>query len=117
MKHQICAFQVNGHLDYMRQMDTILVAAGVPSKEVPGASFALHQTDEILARVPGEQRVTRKHSRTEGSVNCFEDAGEATDVTGDGWDIPDVSDLLDSLSDGLPDTPEDEAAPGGRICS
>ncbi|CAG01703.1 unnamed protein product, partial [Tetraodon nigroviridis] len=24
---------VNGHLDYMRQMDTILVAVGVPTKE------------------------------------------------------------------------------------
>uniref|UniRef100_A0A673B9C5 Transmembrane and coiled-coil domains 4 n=1 Tax=Sphaeramia orbicularis TaxID=375764 RepID=A0A673B9C5_9TELE len=28
---------VKGHLDYMRQMDTILVAVGVPTKEVPGA--------------------------------------------------------------------------------
>lgn len=129
VKHQICAFQVNGHLDYMRQMDTILVAVGVPTKEVPGASFALHQTvtvtkgtEEILDRVPSEQQVTQKQSQTEDGVNCSEETGEATDMTGDGWDIPDISDLLDSLSDAesvshtevrnsLPVTPEDEAAP------
>lgn len=125
----ICASQVNGHLDYMRQMDTILVAVGVPTKEVPGASFALHQpvtvtkeTEEILNQVPSEQEVTQKQSPTEVSVNCSEDAGEATDMTGDGWDIPDISDLLDSLSDAetvshadvrniLPLTPKKEADP------
>lgn len=125
----VCAFQVNGHLDYMRQMDTILVAVGVPTKEVPGASFALHQpatvtkeTEEILDQVPSEQQVTQKQSQTEVSVNCSEDAGEATDMTGDGWDIPDISDLLDSLSDAetvshaevrsiSPLTPKEEADP------
>uniref|UniRef100_A0A667ZSD8 Transmembrane and coiled-coil domains 4 n=1 Tax=Myripristis murdjan TaxID=586833 RepID=A0A667ZSD8_9TELE len=34
---------VKGHLDYMRQMDTILVAVGVPTREVPGASIAALQ--------------------------------------------------------------------------
>lgn len=129
VKQQICAFQVNGHLDYMRQMDTILVAVGVPTKEVPETSFALHRTvtvskatKEILDQVPSEQQMTHKQSQTEDGVNCSEETDEATDVTGDGWDIPDISDLLDSLSDAecvshtkvgnsLPVTPEDEAAP------
>lgn len=90
----------------MQQMDTILVAVGVPTKEVPGTSFALHQTgtaskgtEEILDQVPSEQQVTENQSQAEDGVNCSEGAGEATDVTGDGWDIPDISDLLDSFSD------------------
>uniref|UniRef100_A0A8C5FQP9 Transmembrane and coiled-coil domain-containing protein 4 n=1 Tax=Gadus morhua TaxID=8049 RepID=A0A8C5FQP9_GADMO len=29
---------VKGHLDYMKQMDTILVAVGMPTREAPGAS-------------------------------------------------------------------------------
>lgn len=110
----------------MRQMETILVAVGVPTKEVPGASFALHQTvtvtkgtEEILDQVPSEQQVTQKQSQTEDGVNCSEETGEATDMTGDGWDIPDISDLLDSLSDAettevrnsLPVIPDDEASP------
>lgn len=120
--------QVNGHLDYMRQMDTILVAAGVPTKEVAGASFALRQpvtategAGEILPRVPGEQQVTQKHSQAEdGGVSCSEGAGEATDAAGDGWDIPDISDLLDSLSDAEPASHAEvgniteEGAPGER---
>lgn len=128
-KNQICASQVKGHLDYMRQMDTILVAVGVPTKEVPGASFALHQpatvvkgTEEILDQVSREQKVTQKQSQTEDGANCSEETGEVADMTGDGWDIPDISDLLDSLSDSecmshtevrniLPLTPKEEGAP------
>lgn len=109
-------------------MDTILVAVGVPTKEVPGTSFALHQTgtaskgtEEILDQVP-EQQVPEKQSQAEDGVTCSEEPGEATDVTGDGWDIPDISDLLDSFSDAegvsqapvgnrLPVPPQDEAAP------
>ncbi|XP_003963036.1 transmembrane and coiled-coil domain-containing protein 4 [Takifugu rubripes] len=97
---------VNGHLDYMRQMDTILVAVGVPTKEVPGASFALHRpatvakgTEEILDQVSREQQVTQKQSQTEDGANCSEETVEVADMTGDGWDIPDISDLLESLSD------------------
>lgn len=128
-KNQICASQVNGHLDYMRQMDTILVAVGVPTKEVPGASFALHRpatvaegTEEILDQVSREQQVTQKQSQTEDGANCSEKNGEVADMTGDGWDIPDISDLLDSLSDSecvshtearniSPLTPKDEGGP------
>lgn len=104
------------------------MAVGVPTKEVPGASFAdqtvtvTKGTEEILDQVPREQQVTQKQSQTEDGVNCSEETGEATDLTGDGWDIPDISDLLDSLSDAesvshtevkkcLPVPPEDEAAP------
>lgn len=107
------------------------MAVGVPTKEVPGASFALHQTvtvtkgaEETLDRVLSEQQVSQNQSQTEDGVNCSEETGEATDVTGDGWDIPDISDLLDSLSDAesasrtevgniSPVTPEDEAVPEG----
>lgn len=133
VQRQICVFQVNGHLDYMRQMDTILVAVGVPTKEVSGASFALHQavtvtkgTEAILDQAPREQQVTQKQSQTEDGANCSEDTGEATDTMGDGWDIPDISDLLDSLSDAesvsqarLPGPPEDGAAPElpGAACN
>lgn len=129
VKKQSCAFQVNGHLDYMRQMDTILVAVGVPTKEVPGASFALHRpapvtkgAEEILNQVSSEQQVTQKQTQTEDGANCSEETGEAIDMTGDGWDIPDISDLLDSFSDAecashteirniSPLTPKEEAVP------
>lgn len=115
----------------MRQMDTILVAVGVPTKEVPGASFALHQTvtvtkgtEEILDRVLSEQQVTQKQSQSEDGVNCSEETGEVTDTPEDGWDIPDISDLLDSLSDAesvshtevgssLPVAPEENAVCNG----
>lgn len=128
-KNQICASQVNGHLDYMRQMDTILVAVGVPTKEVPGASLALHRpatvakgTEEILDQVSHEQQVTQKQSQTEDGANCSEETVEVADMTGDGWDIPDISDLLESLSDSesvshtevrniSPLTPKEEGAP------
>ncbi|XP_054651012.1 transmembrane and coiled-coil domain-containing protein 4 isoform X2 [Dunckerocampus dactyliophorus] len=79
---------VKGHLDYMRQMDTILVAVGVPTKEVPGASFALPQPVTIT-----EASV----DTSDQTQNPFKGVGEETAETGDGWDIPDISDLLDSL--------------------
>lgn len=87
----------------MRQMDTILVAVGVPTKEVPGASFALPQpvtitkgTVDIPDQTPNEQQVTETQAET-----CTEESGAAKEVAeademGDGWDIPDISDLLDS---------------------
>ncbi|KAM9351315.1 transmembrane and coiled-coil domain-containing protein 4 [Symphorus nematophorus] len=105
---------VNGHLDYMRQMDTILVAVGVPTKEVPGASFALPQpvtitkgTGDDSDQTPNEQQVTETHNKTEDTGT--EESGDVTDVretdegVGDGWDIPDISDLLDSLNDTEPE--------------
>uniref|UniRef100_A0A8C1BPW4 Transmembrane and coiled-coil domains 4 n=1 Tax=Cyprinus carpio carpio TaxID=630221 RepID=A0A8C1BPW4_CYPCA len=61
---------VKGHLDYMHQMDTILVAVRVPSREEARAMSGKLQKD---------------------SEN--------------GWEIPDISDLLDSISecDGIPE--------------
>ncbi|XP_071331539.1 transmembrane and coiled-coil domain-containing protein 4 [Trachinotus anak] len=102
---------VNGHLDYMRQMDTILVAVGVPTKEVPGASFALPQpvtvtkgTVDIPDHAPSERQVTETQNPAEKTETCTEKSGHMKEVVdneemGDGWDIPDISDLLDSLND------------------
>lgn len=93
----------------MRQMDTILVAVGVPTKEVPGASFALRQpvmvtkgTVENAHQTPDEQQVTETENQTEEAR--IEEGGDVKDVAeteemGDGWDIPDISDLLDSLNE------------------
>nr|XP_040050231.1 transmembrane and coiled-coil domain-containing protein 4 isoform X1 [Gasterosteus aculeatus aculeatus] len=95
---------VKGHLDYMRQMDTILVAVGVPTKEVPGASFVLPGTVDMSEETPSEQRATETQRRAEepepragdsGDVREDEEAVEA----GDGWDIPDISYLLDLPND------------------
>ncbi|XP_078110526.1 transmembrane and coiled-coil domain-containing protein 4 [Sander vitreus] len=102
---------VKGHLDYMRQMDTILVAVGVPTKEVPGASFALPHfvtftqgTVDIPDQTPNEQQVTETQNQAEEAETCTGESGDVKEATvteemGDGWDIPDISDLLDSLND------------------
>ncbi|XP_037629598.1 transmembrane and coiled-coil domain-containing protein 4 [Sebastes umbrosus] len=103
---------VKGHLDYMRQMDTILVAVGVPTKEVQGASFDLPQpviittgTVDIPDQTPDEQQVTETQNQAEEAETITgeseRDAKEVaeTEEVGDGWDIPDISDLLDSLND------------------
>ncbi|XP_020491660.2 transmembrane and coiled-coil domain-containing protein 4 [Labrus bergylta] len=104
---------VNGHLDYMRQMDTILVAVGVPTKEVSGASLVLPQTETLTketvgipAKTPDEKQSTEtlNQAESEAAGTCAEDAAaqvkEAaeTEDAVDGWDIPDISDLLDSLN-------------------
>lgn len=122
--------QVNGHLDYMRQMDTILVAVGIPTKEVPGGtlSFALPQsvtvtegtkgteeTEDVPDQTPSEQQLTDTETQTAEGATCTEESGDITDVTGDGWDIPDISDLLDSLNDtessknNFPQAPKEDA--------
>lgn len=97
---------VKGHLDYMRQMDTILVAVGVPTKEVPGASFALPQsvtsteeTADTADQTTDEQQVTETQTPAEKAETCTRESREETEEMGDGWDIPDISDLLDSLND------------------
>lgn len=100
---------VKGHLDYMRQMDTILVAVGVPTKEVPGASFAIPQyvtvakgTVDIAGQTTNERQAAETQSHTEKpETQQSRDAKELaeTEETADGWDIPDISDLLDSLND------------------
>ncbi len=103
----MCASQVNGHLDYMRQMDTILVAVGVPTKEVPGASFVLRQpatntkaTEDAPEQINEEQMTETQNQAEE---ECTKEGGDVKDAAetedGDGWDIPDISDLLDSLND------------------
>ncbi|XP_040050231.2 transmembrane and coiled-coil domain-containing protein 4 isoform X1 [Gasterosteus aculeatus] len=85
---------VKGHLDYMRQMDTILVAVGVPTKEVPGASFVLPGTVDMSET---QRRAEEPEPRAgdSGDVREEEEAKEA----GDGWDIPDISYLLDLPND------------------
>lgn len=117
---------VKGHLDYMRQMDTILVAVGVPTKEVPGASFALPQpvtntkgTVGTPDQTPKEQQETEAQSQAEeaetGESGGMKEVAE-TEEMGDGWDIPDISDLLDSLNvtesdrNNSPLTAEEDAA-------
>ncbi|KAM6976996.1 transmembrane and coiled-coil domain-containing protein 4 [Aplochiton taeniatus] len=101
---------VNGHLDYMRQMDTILVAVGVPTKETPGAAShlskslstavgALYAPDPDLtgtADEPNPQGAT--HTAEDDEVREEREMQERGE-TGDGWDIPDISDLLESIKD------------------
>ncbi|KAM7410892.1 hypothetical protein PAMA_021049 [Pampus argenteus] len=119
---------VKGHLDYMRQMDTILIAVGVPTKEVPGASFALPHsvtvtkgTVDTAEQTPDETPNPREEADTcTAGGGDMKDAAETAEM-GHGWDIPDISDLLDSLNDpesesqsrvgnSLPLTPEENVA-------
>ncbi|XP_019907670.1 transmembrane and coiled-coil domain-containing protein 4 isoform X2 [Esox lucius] len=109
---------VKGHLDYMRQMDTILVAVGVPTREVPGAGGGplqpLTMTEEKLDLNIGQSthgeaaKDQNLDSPSSGADETFEDVGEVgrkgeqtkeEENMGDGWDIPDISDLLDSLNE------------------
>lgn len=93
----------------MRQMDTILVAVGVPTKEVPGDSFAIPQyvtvakgTVDIAGQTTNERQAAETQNHTEKpETQQSRDAKELaeTEETADGWDIPDISDLLDSLND------------------
>lgn len=116
---------MNGHLDYMRQMDTILVAVGVPTKEVPGASFTLlhpetitEEGEEVSEQTTEEKQVTEtpQQAKTEEAVMSKKDAEDLKEVAptedvADGWDIPDISDLLDSLNDA-----ESESQTEGKNC-
>ncbi|KAM7404313.1 hypothetical protein PAMP_011674 [Pampus punctatissimus] len=97
---------VKGHLDYMRQMDTILIAVGVPTKEVPGASFALPHSVTITKGTvdTADQTPDETPKPSEEVDTCTAEGGDMKDVAetaeiGHGWDIPDISDLLDSLND------------------
>lgn len=115
---------VKGHLDYMRHMDTILVAVGVPTKEVPGASFALPQSVIITngtVVIPDQTLDTKtKDTQKQAEETCAEKSGDVTEELGDGWDIPDISDLLDSLNEtesdrnNLPFTSEENATEGDK---
>ncbi|CAL1605499.1 unnamed protein product [Knipowitschia caucasica] len=86
---------VKGHLDYMRQMDTILVAVGVPTNEVQGTSVSL--LSESVALQNGTVNLSDPTSREHQTPH--EDIQEAEEQATDGWDIPDISDLLDTLSE------------------
>ncbi|CAG6021101.1 unnamed protein product [Menidia menidia] len=114
---------VKGHLDYMRQMDTILVAVGVPTKVVPGAAFALpHPVTEGTMDIP-DQTTKGPHLNTtqilaENAETCSQDSTDCRgaadpEETGDGWDIPDISDLLDTLNESEADgqTPVGNSGP------
>lgn len=95
----------------MRQMDTILVAVGVPTKEVPGASFVLPQsvkaaekTVDHLERTSKEQPMSVTQNPGEKDKTCSQESRDWREVTetedlGDGWDIPDITDLLDALNE------------------
>ncbi|XP_060794331.1 transmembrane and coiled-coil domain-containing protein 4 isoform X2 [Neoarius graeffei] len=108
---------VKGHLDYMRQMDTILVAVGVPTKEgagtTPGHSQSVMLSEGKLdtpEAQPNKENGQHEENLIEAS-NKNEEANvknELTETEGEqhspgraqenGWDIPDISDLLESLS-------------------
>uniref|UniRef100_A0A4W5M3K4 Transmembrane and coiled-coil domains 4 n=1 Tax=Hucho hucho TaxID=62062 RepID=A0A4W5M3K4_9TELE len=99
---------VKGHLDYMRQMDTILVAVGVPTREVPGPLQPLTITERELdiAMVQSVQGDVAEEQKLVGSSAgadeaCMGEGGqlEEKEDMGDGWDIPDISDLLISFSE------------------
>ncbi|XP_062871981.1 transmembrane and coiled-coil domain-containing protein 4 [Trichomycterus rosablanca] len=117
---------VKGHLDYMNEMDTILVAVGVPTKEgagtLSGNSHDLvtltHEkldTPEALsikAILPEEERLTEASTQNEENVKkeeftvCEEEEHHSGTVQENGWDIPDISDLLDSICDSESDQKE-----------
>ncbi|XP_008411402.1 transmembrane and coiled-coil domain-containing protein 4 [Poecilia reticulata] len=103
---------VKGHLDYMRQMDTILVAVGVPTKEVAGASFVLPQSVRAtqkpvddLDRAEEQHQASETQNPAEKDKTSSQESADWRDETedmGDGWDIPDITDLLDSLNETEP---------------
>ncbi|KAG7472720.1 hypothetical protein MATL_G00111890 [Megalops atlanticus] len=123
---------VKGHLDYMRQMDTILVAVGVPTRERAGVIAGPPPKITVEKSEPGqgqsdEEGGVCRNERVEPGdkggggegKGCVAEAKSARGVEGsglastgdegrggtgkeectDGWDIPDISDLLDSLND------------------
>ncbi|XP_066527438.1 transmembrane and coiled-coil domain-containing protein 4 isoform X2 [Hoplias malabaricus] len=108
---------VKGHLDYMRQMDTILVAVGVPTKEGVGVMAVQPQTVTVAqgkldsaevqsAEENGQQvdePVISPNNAVEANTKESTKTHTAKRETEDGWDIPDISDLLDSLSAAEPE--------------
>ncbi|RVE70152.1 hypothetical protein OJAV_G00061540 [Oryzias javanicus] len=117
---------VKGHLDYMRQMDTILVAVGVPTKEVPGASITLPYSvteRDVADKTAGGENGNAAPNAAEEAEPRAQGGGEGAEgeEAGNGWDIPDISDLLDSeeensstLEGGVPDGDTDIDARRGR---
>ncbi|KAG7283494.1 hypothetical protein CRUP_035287 [Coryphaenoides rupestris] len=115
---------VKGHLDYMKQMDTILVAVGVPTREAPrapasfGPSSSSVTITEVAAESPPDPALTDTQApsgerSSAAEENAREHEGrskmaEEGEEMCDGWDIPDISDLLESLDDA-----DEERAGGG----
>ncbi|KAF3860071.1 hypothetical protein F7725_000326 [Dissostichus mawsoni] len=107
------------NVDLSSMMDTILVAVGVPTKEVPGASFGLPRSVIITngtVVIPDQTLDTKtKDTQKQAEETCAGKSGDVTKELGDGWDIPDISDLLDSLNEtesdrnNLPLTSEENA--------
>ncbi|CAM4676182.1 unnamed protein product [Leuciscus chuanchicus] len=101
---------VKGHLDYMRQMDTILVAVGVPTREEAGAMSSKLQLVHLSQEKPGTPEsacqstvkgepsmdISNKDTLDVPSSNVDQYEGKDSE---NGWDIPDISDLLDSISE------------------
>ncbi|XP_020778167.1 transmembrane and coiled-coil domain-containing protein 4 [Boleophthalmus pectinirostris] len=89
---------VKGHLDYMHQMDTILVAVGVPTNEVQGASVSLLSQSVAIQNgtVNFSDQISEEHQALSEEIQETEEPEEQAT---DGWDIPDISDLLDTLSE------------------
>lgn len=101
----------------MHQMDTILVAVGVPTKEgagtTPGHSHAVMLSEGKLDN-PLDQPVKHNAQHEEKLIDAsnkseennvkheFRESEEEEHSAGgaqeNGWDIPDISDLLDSLN-------------------
>ncbi|XP_024915260.1 transmembrane and coiled-coil domain-containing protein 4 isoform X3 [Cynoglossus semilaevis] len=95
---------VKGHLDYMRQMDTILVAVGVPTKETPGALITLPENENVEQdsgpqRDCSENQVIEPENTVEMAETKEKEKVWENEEVGDGWDIPDISYLLGSSSD------------------
>uniref|UniRef100_A0A3B3Z888 Uncharacterized protein n=1 Tax=Periophthalmus magnuspinnatus TaxID=409849 RepID=A0A3B3Z888_9GOBI len=93
---------VKGHLDYMHQMDTILVAVGVPTNEVHGASVSLLSQSVAVQN----KTVDFSDQTLEEHPAPSEEIQETEEQATDGWDIPDISDLLDTLSEIEPENSE-----------
>lgn len=92
----------------MHQMDTILVAVGVPTKEGAGATTHSVMLSERKLDPPETQPIkengqnlleaSNKSEETNVRKEFTETEGEEERAQENGWDIPDISDLLDSLS-------------------
>ncbi|CAL8253755.1 unnamed protein product [Arctogadus glacialis] len=114
---------VKGHLDYMKQMDTILVAVGMPTREAPGSSASFGPLNSVTVREadradpPGlaDPRAPGSHpsaTREGEGGGERETEGGGQEETSDGWDIPDISDLLASLDDDENDVVDGDHRPG-----
>lgn len=98
-------------------MDTILVAVGVPTKEGAGAtpdhSHSVMLSERKLDKsetLPEIRKNLRHEENLIGASNTSKETNMKNELTGtedeqiaekaqeNGWDIPDISDLLDSLS-------------------